>query len=68
MGHKHKNNSFKYIKQSNEHLKQENKCLQKMVNCEMARNIEIQKKVMELENYNHGMMKILKIQKEANDF
>ena len=23
---------------------------------------------MELENYNHGMMEILKIQKEANDF
>ena len=68
MGRKHKTNSFKYIKQSNECLKQENECLQKMVNCEIARNIEIQKKIMELENYNHGMMEILKIQKEANDF
>ncbi len=34
----------------------------------MARNIEIQKKVMELENYNHGIIEILKIQKEVNDF
>jgi hypothetical protein len=32
------------------------------------KNNEIQKKVMELENYNHGLMEILNIQKAANDF
>ncbi len=39
-----------------------------MVNCKIARNIEIQKKIIELENYNDDMIQILKIQKEANDF
>ncbi|GES92746.1 hypothetical protein GLOIN_2v1762456 [Rhizophagus clarus] len=34
----------------------------------MARNIEIQNKVTTLENYNYGLIKILEIQKEANDF
>jgi len=39
-----------------------------MINCKTARNIEIQKKIIELENYNDDMIQILKIQKEANDF
>ncbi len=68
MGRKHKSNSLKYIKQDNEKLKQENKYLQQMLNNGTARNIEMQKKIVELENYNNGLIEILNIQKEANDF
>lgn len=68
MGRKHKNNSVKFIKQSNERLKQENECLKQMANYATVRNIETQKKVTTLENYNNGLNEILKIQKEANDF
>ena len=68
MGCKHKRNSVKYIMQSNENLKQENDCLKQMANNAIARNIEIQNKVTTLENYNNGLIEILEIQKEANDF
>ena len=68
MGHKHKNNSIKYIKQSNQNLMQENESLKQMANYAMARNVEIQNKVTTLENYNNGLIEILEIQKEANDF
>src|SRR6266498_2921535 len=61
MGRKHKSNSLKYIKQENKKLKQ-------MLNNGTARNIEMQKKIVELENYNNGLIEILNIQKEANDF
>ena len=65
MGRKHKNESVKYI---NERLKEENVNLQKMANYVSIRNMEIQNKNTELENYNHGIMEILNIQKAANDF
>lgn len=65
MGRKHKNESVKYI---NERLKEENVNLQRMANYVSIRNMEIQNKNTELENYNHGMMEILNIQKAANDF
>jgi hypothetical protein len=68
MGRKHKSNSFKYIKQLNERLKQENECLKQMANYATVRNIETQKEVTTLENCNNGLNEILKIQKEANDF
>ncbi|GBB90181.1 hypothetical protein RclHR1_17060005 [Rhizophagus clarus] len=68
MGRKHKRNSVKYIKQSNENLRQENENLKQITNYTMAQNIEIQNKVTTLENYNYGLIKILEIQKEANDF
>jgi hypothetical protein len=65
MGRKHKSKSIKYI---NDRLKQENVGLQGMVNYMSLKNTEIQKKATELENYNYGMVEILKIQKVANDF
>ena len=68
MGRKYKNNSIKYIKQSNQNLMQENESLKQMANYAMARNVEIQNKVTTLENYNNGLIEILEIQKEANDF
>src|SRR6266542_3469860 len=68
MGRKHKSKSYKYIKQSKEHLRQENESLKQMANYTMTRNIETQNKVTTLENYNTGLIEILKIQKEANDF
>ena len=68
MGRKHKRNSVKYIKQSNKNLRQENENLKQITNYTMARNIEIQNKVTTLKNYNYGLIKILEIQKEANDF
>ena len=63
MGRKHKSNSIKYI---NKCLKQENASLQQMTNYMSLRNAEIQKKNLELESYNNGIMEILKIQKAAN--
>jgi hypothetical protein len=68
MGRKHKSNSIKYIKQSNDRLKHENESLKQMANYAIARNIETQNKVTTLENYSNGLNEILKIQKEANDF
>lgn len=68
MGRKHKRNSVKYIKQSNENLRQEYENLKQTTNYTMARNIEIQNKVTTLENYNNGLIEILEIQKEANNF
>jgi uncharacterized membrane protein len=65
MGRIHKDKSIKYI---NEQHKQENSNLKQMINYMSLKNNEIQKKVMELENYNHGLMEILNIQKVANDF
>ena len=61
MGRKHKNSSFKY-------LKQENECLKQMVNYETIRNIKTQNKVTTLENYSNGLIEILKVQRDANDF
>ncbi|GBB97734.1 hypothetical protein RclHR1_30520001 [Rhizophagus clarus] len=68
MGRKHKNNSFKYIVQSNERLKQENDCLKQMTNYTTVRNIETQNKINPLEDYNNRLIELIKIQKEANDF
>lgn len=65
MGRKHKNSSFKYVM---EHLKQENECLKQMVNYATIRNIENQNKVTTLENYSNGLIEILKVQRDANDF
>jgi hypothetical protein len=65
MGRIHKDKSVKYI---NERLKQENSNLKQMTTYLSYKNNEIQKKVIELENYNHGLMEILDIQKAANDF
>ena len=47
---------------------QKNESLKQMANYAMVRNVEIQNKVTTLENYNNGLIKILEIQKEANDF
>ncbi len=68
MGRKHKSNSIKYTKRSNENLRQENESLKQMANYTMARNIEIQNKVTTLENYNNGLIEIIEIQKGANNF
>jgi hypothetical protein len=65
MGRIHKDKSIKYI---NKRHKQENSDLKQMINYMSLKNNEIQKKVMELEKYNHGLMEILNIQKAANDF
>ena len=51
MGRKHKSNSIKYVKRSNENLRQENESLRHMANYAMARNIEIQNEVTTLKNY-----------------
>jgi hypothetical protein len=64
MGRKHKNNSFKYIKQSNEQLKQENVYLKQMTNYAMIRNIETQNKITTLVDYNNGLIELLKILKK----
>ena len=62
----HKDKSIKYI---NKQYKQENSNLKQMTNyMSLKNNNEIQKKIMELENYNHGLMEILDIQKAVNDF
>ena len=61
MGRKHKSNSIKYIKQSNDRLKHENESLKQMANYAIARNIETQNKVTTLENYSNGLNEILKI-------
>lgn len=68
MGRIHKDKSVKYIKYMNERLKQENSNLKQMTNYMSLKNNEIQKKVTELENYNHGLIEILDLQKAANDF
>jgi hypothetical protein len=72
MGRKHKHRSLKYIKQNlmreNENLKIVNESLQIMSNNATTRNIESRKEVVELENRNHAIMKIVEMQKEANDF
>jgi hypothetical protein len=72
MGRKHKHSSFKYIKQNlkreNENLKIVNKSLRTMSNNATIRDIESRKKVVELEDCNHAIMKIMGMQKEANDF
>ncbi len=68
MGRIHKDKSVKYIRYMNERLKQENSNLKQMTNYMSLKNNEIQKKVTELENYNHGLIKILDLQKAANDF
>ena len=65
MGRKHKNSSFKYVM---ERLKQENECLKQMVNYVKVRNIETQNKLTTLENYSNELIKILNVQREANDF
>jgi hypothetical protein len=51
MGRKHKSNSIKYIKRSNDNLRQENESLKQMTNYAMARNLETQNKATMLENY-----------------
>lgn len=72
MGRKHKNSSLKYIKQNlkreNENLKIVNESLRIMSNNATIRDIESRKKVVELEDCNHAIMKIMGMQKEANDF
>jgi hypothetical protein len=65
MGRKHKNSSFKYVMKC---LKQENECLKQMVNYVTVRNIETQNKLTMLENYSNELIKILNVQREANDF
>jgi len=72
MGRKHKNSSIKYIKQNlmqeNKNLVQVNESLRLTSNYATVRDIESQKKIVELEKCNRAMMEIMRIQKEANDF
>ena len=72
MGRKHKHCSLKYIKQNlmreNENLTRVNESLRIMSKYATTRDIESQKKIVELENYNRMITEMMRMQKGANDF